>query len=346
MALLTGFIGIDRYKDSRIRDLTGAKRDATALWALFSDTLQDKNSRLLTDDAASLANIAGLLDDTLGRATEDDVVILSFAGHGSPDHRLVVSDSDFENIGPTTLDMAEIAKRFRETKAKAVLLLLDCCFSGGAPARVLENAAVARDAGTPLGEIAGRGRILFSASNTDEPALEDPTTRHGLFTKSIIDNLLAATDNLSAVALVDAVVRDVRAAAAKFGRIQTPVMLGHIEGELSLPQLRPGANFQQSFPELTAIKVSANFADLTAYGIDAAVTAEWTIRYPAGLNALQLKAINEYAVLSGESLLVISAARNETPPRRARPPRVRFNTCKKGRTASPSQPSPASRQIR
>lgn len=306
MALLTGFIGIDRYQDGRIRDLTGAKRDATALWALFSDTLQDRNSRLLVDGDASLENIKRLLDDTLGSATENDVVVLSFAGHGSPDHRLVVSDSDFENVGSTTLDMAEIAKRFRETKAKAVLLLLDCCFSGGAPARVLDNAPVTRDAGTALGEIAGRGRVLFSASNSDEPALEDPSTRHGLFTKSIIDNLLAATDTLSAVALVDAVVRDVRAAAAKFGRIQTPVMLGHIEGELALPQLRRGANFQKCFPELAATKVSANFSDLAAYGIDLAVTTEWTARYPTGLNALQLKAINEYGVLNGDSLLVVA----------------------------------------
>lgn len=306
MALLTGFIGIDRYQDGRIRDLTGAKRDAVALWALFSDTLQDTNSRLLVDGNASLANVEALLNDTLGRATENDVVVLSFAGHGTPDHRLVVNDSDFENIGPTTLDMSEIAKRFRETKAKAVLLLLDCCFSGGAPARVLENAAVSRDAVTQLGEIAGRGRILFSASNVDEPALEDPSTRHGLFTKSIIDNLTGAAGTLSAVSLIDAVVRDVRAAAAKFGRIQTPVMLGHIEGELLLPQLRPGANFQKFFPELTAKKVSANFSDLSAYGIDAAVTMEWSIRYPAGLNALQLKAINEYGVLNGESLLVVA----------------------------------------
>lgn len=306
MALLTGFIGIDRYGDDRIRDLTGAKRDATALWSLFSDTLQDDNSRLLVDGDATLKNINVLLDETLGRATEEDVVVLSFAGHGSPDHRLVVSDSDFENIGPTTLDMAEIAARFRETKARAVLLLLDCCFSGGAPARVLENIAVARDIGTPLGEIAGRGRILFSASNTDEPALEDPTTRHGLFTKSVIDNLRAATDSMSAVALVDAVVADVRAAAAKFGRVQTPVLLGHIEGELSLPQLRPGKNFRQSFPDLTPTKVSEKFSELSIYGIDSAVTTEWAARYPAGLNALQIKAINEYGVLNGESLLVVA----------------------------------------
>jgi hypothetical protein len=39
VALLVGtFIGINRYRHVGIRDLTGAARDATALWALFADT--------------------------------------------------------------------------------------------------------------------------------------------------------------------------------------------------------------------------------------------------------------------------------------------------------------------
>ena len=35
MAFIANFIGIDKYADQDIRELTGAKRDATALWALF-----------------------------------------------------------------------------------------------------------------------------------------------------------------------------------------------------------------------------------------------------------------------------------------------------------------------
>ena len=36
--LVGTFIGINRYRDVGIRDLTGAARGATALWALFADT--------------------------------------------------------------------------------------------------------------------------------------------------------------------------------------------------------------------------------------------------------------------------------------------------------------------
>jgi helicase len=306
MALLSAFIGIDRYRDDRIRDLTGAKRDATALWALFSDTLPDITASIVTDEDATLARVRQALDETLGAAGADDIVVLTFAGHGTPDHRFVVADSDYENLSPTTLDMGELARRFRETKAKAVICLLDCCFSGGAPARVLENAAIPRDSGIPLVEIAGRGRILLAASNTDEPALEDPVTRHGLFTKAVMDGLVAGPNAISVVALVDVVVRDVRAAAAKFGQVQTPVMFGHIEGELSLPALHRGAHFAAAFPTQPAVQVSSAFADLAVYGISTPVLDAWATRYPTGLNQLQLTAINEHGILNGTSLLVVA----------------------------------------
>jgi hypothetical protein len=32
------FIGVDRYSDPQIRDLSGAVNDARALWSLFTDT--------------------------------------------------------------------------------------------------------------------------------------------------------------------------------------------------------------------------------------------------------------------------------------------------------------------
>jgi hypothetical protein len=38
----------------------------------------------------------------------------------------------------TSLSMTELAERFRSSKARAVLCILDCCFSGAAPARVLD----------------------------------------------------------------------------------------------------------------------------------------------------------------------------------------------------------------
>lgn len=35
MALYSAFIGVHEHRDLNVRDLTGARRDATTLWALF-----------------------------------------------------------------------------------------------------------------------------------------------------------------------------------------------------------------------------------------------------------------------------------------------------------------------
>ena len=40
MALQAVFIGINKYRDPRIHELTGAAKDATALWALFKDSVE------------------------------------------------------------------------------------------------------------------------------------------------------------------------------------------------------------------------------------------------------------------------------------------------------------------
>jgi replicative superfamily II helicase len=300
------FIGIDRHADPLIRDLNGAARDAKALWALFSDSVADLQAPLLVDGDASLDAVRRALDETLGAAGKDDVVLLSFAGHGTPDHRLVLADSETGRLTETTLDMGDLAARFRTTKARAVILLLDCCFSGGAPARVLDLGYVARDLGMPLAEIAGKGRILFAASAHDEPALEDPRDRHGLFSKALIDCLVARPDGVNVMALVEEVTRAVAANALRLGYLQTPTIFGHVEGELTLPAGRRGNHDHALFPELAPVVTSGDIMELPGFGIPLAVAKAWQEQYPGGLNNLQVAALNEHGVLSGRSLLVVA----------------------------------------
>ncbi len=82
------FVGVGKYFVPDIRDLVGCTRDAIALHALFADTLPDANPKLLIDRDATAANIRHSMQDILGAATPEDVVVFSFSGHGSPDHRL------------------------------------------------------------------------------------------------------------------------------------------------------------------------------------------------------------------------------------------------------------------
>ena len=299
------FIGIDRYRDPLIGDLNGAVRDARALWALLTDSMPEMAATLVTDGDAALAAVTAALDETLEAAGPDDVVLISFAGHGTPDHRLVVTDTRTRDIPGSTISMESIADRFRRTRARAVVMFLDCCFSGGAPARVLDLGMTPRAVGVPLANVAGQGRVLFAASAPNQPALEDQQTRHGLFTKAIIDKLLAG-GAVSVVGMVDDVVRTVRANAERMGYEQTPVMFGLVEGELSLPGCRRGPNYLAAFPEFAPIRTTGDFRELAGYGIPIEALEAWHLRYPDGLNALQVAAINDHNALGGNSLLTVA----------------------------------------
>jgi helicase len=65
MATKAYFIGINKYQDPQIRDLAGAVRDATALWALFTDTIPNIETHLIVDDGATIEQVKNALDETL-----------------------------------------------------------------------------------------------------------------------------------------------------------------------------------------------------------------------------------------------------------------------------------------
>ena len=46
MALKAVFFGINKYVDRTIPELSGARRDPMALWALFTDTYEELAARL------------------------------------------------------------------------------------------------------------------------------------------------------------------------------------------------------------------------------------------------------------------------------------------------------------
>jgi helicase len=306
MTLIAKYIGIDKYLDGKIRDLTGATRDATALYSLFSDSIKEIDAELITDHTATCSKVDAALRESLGSAGPDDTVIFFFAGHGTHDHHLVCSDTDITQLSTTTIPFHNLSKYFKESKAKAVLCILDCCFSGEAPARVLEDSPIPRDPSINYDAFAGEGRLLLAASNFDEPAYETPGSGHGLLTKALIDIFQSEQDFISLPTAMDKVLAVVRAEAAKMGVSQTPVFFGNITGGLTLPTLKAGEKYFTAFPEKRGIRITKDFQDLSKLGIQKTVIEEWSKKYEFGINELQLEAINEYRILDGKSLLVVS----------------------------------------
>ena len=214
MAVTAVFVGINRYQDSAIPELAGARRDALALWALFTDTIEGLAARRLVDEEATYSEVTDAILGALEGAQEDDVIVITFAGHGSPDGRLLLSDTDATNLPGTALPMSTLVDGFKGTGARAVLCILDCCFSGQAPARVFATDARPRNA-FALDRVAGEGRILLAACATSEAAWEQPGTGHGLLTHATIEAFGAEAET---VVDRDTSIIDVAFALARAGK--------------------------------------------------------------------------------------------------------------------------------
>lgn len=303
MALRAVFIGVNKHRDPKIPELTGATKDATAIWALFKDSVAGIVDQRILDEQATAASIRRALDESLGEATQEDTVVIFFAGHGTPSHQLVPFDTDLSAIDQTTIPMQEIADRLKRTGARASLVILDCCFSGGAPARVLEGLPVARASAPAVTDLGGEGRLILAAARDDQAALE--SGRHGLFTGAMLRVFQERPDWTDIGVLMDKVIRQVRAEAARTGHEQTPVWAGMIEGGIQLPPLRPGPIFAAEFPDTTGIHVGTAIGELKAFALPQPVLDAWSTRF-SDLNNLQLSAINSYRILDGQSLLVVA----------------------------------------
>lgn len=301
------FIGVNKHRDPDIPELNGARRDATALWALFTDTIPDLSARLLVDETATYEAVKQGIFDTLATAGENDVVIVFFAGHGTPDGRLVLFDTQVSDLSATTVSMVDLAEQFKRSRARVVLCILDCCFSGQAPARVLELGPRPRSAMLGLAEIAGEGRILITACKGDESAWEQPGSGHGLLTHAVIQAFCNETvTQVSFPEIAGEIIRAARVDAERMAVTQTPVFFGTVEGGLVFPALRRGLNYLSAFPPVSSIRLTGSMAELAACGFPQPIVDQWAARFPEGLNELQLKAANDHGVLQGQSLLVVA----------------------------------------
>lgn len=307
MTIRAIFVGVNKHQDTDIPELNGARRDATALWALFTDTMPDLSARLFVDEAATHDVVKQGILDTLGSANENDVAIIFFAGHGTPDGRLVLFDTRISDLPNSALAMTELADQFKRSDARIVLCILDCCFSGQAPARVIELGPHPRGATFGLVEISGEGRILITACKGDESAWEQPGSGHGLLTHAVIQAFTDETiTQVNFPEVAGEIIRSARVDAERMGVSQTPVFLGTVEGGLVFPALRRGLNYLAAFPSVSSVRLTGPMAELTDCGFAQPVVDQWTTRFPEGLNDLQLKAANDHGVLHGKSLLVVA----------------------------------------
>jgi uncharacterized caspase-like protein len=243
-------IGVSRYKDTRVVPLQFAATDANAIWARAIDEdglhVPAENTRLLLDqDATRSAILAGL--EWLNQVSHGgDTAIVYFSGHGAVDvqpsgaiggHYLLPYDArPLDRKGDLALDprtgisLALLRETLQNSRAKQLLLVLDCCFAGGVEGNFSQVRLDRDQMRQSLAEIdsfqyLGTGRWTITACSPNEPALEADSLGHGVFTYYFLEGLERDPDHDGHVTFDEVfkyVHPNVQAFARKNGHEQEP----------------------------------------------------------------------------------------------------------------------------
>lgn len=135
--------------------------------------------------------------DALDRLTPDDILILSFSGHGHADasghFALLPSDVKWpaRRDAPeaaTVLDVNNLTRRLQAIQAREIALIIDACHSGAAVAVPGFKPGPMGDAG--LGQLAfDKGLRILAATQAGDVALENAALRHGFLSAALGEGL-------------------------------------------------------------------------------------------------------------------------------------------------------------
>ncbi|MFE3400326.1 DEAD/DEAH box helicase [Streptomyces anulatus] len=313
MAFYGLFVGIDYY-ESDFRSLRFAKRDAIALCALFDDNLEGRATLLLDSDATKERLVAELR--CLAEAsTDEDFVVIAFSGHGVPGGALAAYDVSPDDPAKGSLPLDDLAELIRRIPARALLLVLDCCFSGHAADKVLH---IAREDFTSrngsvsatkrLEELRKGGYFVIAAAGRDQEAFEEQSVRHGLLSHYLIQGLLGHRDavddgEVHIFKLAHYVSKSVSSHGRRMSHEAQKPVLGVSSSNFSLRVFVPGVRYRSTDDAKRPLPATAELSSLAPYGIPHPVLEAWGGSL-GKLNRLQVDAVNEGALLEGMNVLV------------------------------------------
>ena len=241
-------IGISAYSDPA-NNLDFPDKDAGELSAILRHSLGGKLTYdlLLRDSEATQIGIRTALgSDELKNAKAGDTLIVYYSGHGG----LVQDNSNAEaylapydtseNLAVSGISTTEIKSLLDGLGHSNKILLLDCCYSGGANTK-----SVSRVKHKDLKSIKAfqnqsyaEGTFVFTACKEDETAIEVSDLKHGLFTYELIEELVKSRGETVALSsLHDPVTVAVESTAKKYSHEQTPTIQMNSKGSMTLPKL-------------------------------------------------------------------------------------------------------------
>jgi hypothetical protein len=171
-----------------------ARRDAETFRNYATRTLgvEEKNLYFMTDATSGIMkrNIALVVELVKRLGSEADLIFF-YAGHGFPDERdqvpyLIPVDVNGSDL-TSAIPLRDVYRKFSETNAKKITVLLDACFSGGGRNQGILAARAVRI--KPKEEAVSGNLVVFAASSGEQTALPYDEQKHGMFSYFLMKRL-------------------------------------------------------------------------------------------------------------------------------------------------------------
>jgi len=231
-------IGIEKYQ--YVPDAIHANNDAEVFREYLIETMgyKKENIKIIIDRKATQAEIEKLVgvDGWLSRnllKNKSDVVVY-FSGHGISNANVSSASLLPHDVDPnysSGVNLKNLYKNLGSLDAKSVTLFLDACFTGQSRDEklLIEKArpVIIRESDLQADEKI----TVISASSGSQISSAMQNGNHGIFTYFLLKGLRGEADKnkdkkIFLHELFDYVSKEVKVAAAKIGRVQTPIVSG------------------------------------------------------------------------------------------------------------------------
>ena len=309
------------YADPALASLRAPTGDVEALAAVLADeAIGGFEVDQLVDRPTDA--IKKRIEDFFRDSRRNDLLLLYFSGHGvlSQDRRFyfATATTELEWVRTTAIDDRFVNEAMDQSRARSIVLVLDCCHSGAFGKGLVPKSALSADVEHRFD---GHGRVTLTASNALEYAFEetDPATGinqletaapGSLFTRCLVEGLRsgeADTDDDGAVS-VDDLYDYVKHRVRELSPHQSPRMSGDVSGDIVIARSARAAKLP---PELLHA-VDSNLAGIREGAVSELATLA---AGPAPLAAVARDALRRLA--NDDSRRVSEAAKaalGERPP--------------------------------
>jgi S-DNA-T family DNA segregation ATPase FtsK/SpoIIIE len=239
----------DSYHDSSLNGLISPETDAVELGELLKDRrVGGFEVEILVNE--SKLTVEQAIERLFAEARPDDVVLLYFSGHGVRDRRrrlhFAVPRTDvLSGLASTSVSASFVKERMADSDAEAVVVLLDCCYSGLFTEDGLKSGPQP-DMEQELQDFAsGRGVFVLTATDAVQEAADGVLDAEGApgqsaFTAAVVHGLRSGDADVRGVGSVtpDDLWQyvstevpgrtDGRQTPTQFGRLESPIELARV----------------------------------------------------------------------------------------------------------------------